>query len=244
MLRVPAAEMSFPDAQGETLRRMSAAENYNRWLFARCGQYLGARVLDAGAGIGTFSEFAAESAQVVALEPDPELVARLRERFAGSDRVSVVARTVEELDPGQGRFDSILCLNVLEHIRDDEGTLARFRELLVPGGRLLLLVPAHAFLYGAIDRALGHERRYDREGLGALLRRTGFAVEVLRAVNPLGTAGWLVSGRILGRSQIPAGPLRLYDRLVPLLRALDRVDLGFGLSLWTVARRRPHPQPS
>jgi SAM-dependent methyltransferase len=223
--------------QGETLRRMEAAENYNRWLFSRAQPYLGARVLDVGAGIGTFSALAAEEAEVVALEPDPEFWAGLRARFAERGNVTVVPGTVEELDPVHVGFDSILCLNVLEHIPDDEGTLARFRELLAPGGRLLLLVPAHPSLYGAIDRALEHQRRYRRSGLRALLERTGFEVEQLRAVNPLGTAGWLVSGRIFGRDQIPAGPLKLYDRLVPALRTLDRVDLGFGLSLWAVARR-------
>ncbi|HEX9415438.1 MAG TPA: class I SAM-dependent methyltransferase [Gaiellaceae bacterium] len=215
---------------------MAEAPRYNRWLFDRCAPYLGRRVLDAGAGIGTFSELAAPGREVVALEPDPELVSVLRSRFRGRRDVTVVAGTAEDVS---GRFDSVVCLNVLEHISDDAGALAHFFDVLVPGGRLLLLVPAHPSLYGAIDRAVAHERRYDKRGLRELLERMGFVAETLRLVNPLGALGWLWSSRICKSEQVPEGPLRLYDRLVPLLRLLDRVELPVGLSIWAVARRRP-----
>ncbi len=213
---------------------MEGAQKYNRWLFDRCLPYLGTRVLDAGAGIGTFSELASPGREVVALEPDPELASVLRRRFEGRSNVTVVEGTAEDVS---GRFDSVICLNVLEHIRDDAGALARFRDVLMPGGRLLLLVPAHPSLFGSIDRAVAHERRYDKRGLRELLMRTGFDLETLRLVNPLGALGWLYSSRIRKTEQVPEGPLLLYDRLVPLLRALDRVELPVGLSVWAVARR-------
>jgi SAM-dependent methyltransferase len=214
---------------------MEEAPRYNHWLFDRCAPYLGTRVLDAGAGIGTFSELASPGREVVALEPDPELVPVLRSRFRGREDVTVVAGTAEDVT---GRFDSVVCLNVLEHIRDDAGALARFHDVLVSGGRLLLIVPAHPSLYGAIDRAVAHERRYDKSGLRELLERTGFEVETLRLVNPLGALGWFWSSRIRKSEQVPEGPLRLYDRLVPLLRLLERFELPVGLSVWAVARRR------
>ena len=84
---------------------------------------------------------------------------------------------------------------------------------------------------------LEHERRYAKPSLQKLLGRHGFSTDALRYVNPVGALGWLVSGRILRRQQIPAGPLALFDRFVPMLRGLDRVRLPFGLSLWAVARR-------
>jgi SAM-dependent methyltransferase len=227
-------------SQAETLRRMAAARNYNGWLFDRLRPYLGKRVLDVGAGLGTFCELVAPSCElVVALESDPGFAAALREIFAGRDRVRVVEGQVEAVDPSAlpAPFDSIVCLNVLEHIRDDRAALRRFHDLLAPGGRLLLLVPAHPLLYGPADRELGHERRYSKRPLRALLEQSGLAVEVARHVNPVGAAGWLVSGRLLRRADIPRGPLRVYDRAVPLLRALDRVELPFGLSLWVVGRR-------
>ena len=87
-----------------------------------------------------------------------------------------------------------------------------------------------------MDTALGHQRRYRKEPLRRLLEESGFTVDVLRHVNPIGALGWLVSARVLKRTDIAAGPLRLFDRLVPLIRQLDRVELPFGLSLWAVAR--------
>ena len=213
---------------------MEGAGAYNDWVFERARPHLGRRVLDAGAGIGTFTELAAEGREVVAVEPDPEQLAILRERVAGQANVQVVEGTIEDVS---GTFDSILCLNVLEHIPDDRGTLRRLHGLLAPGGSLLLLVPAHPALYGGIDRAVDHQRRYTKAGLSECLREAGFTVAELRLVNPLGALGWFVSGRVLKREQIPAGPLRVYDRLVPALRKLDRVDVGVGLSVWAVARR-------
>lgn len=215
---------------------MAQADNYNTWLLDRSRPYLGRRVLDVGAGLGTFTELAADGREVVALEPEAAFAADLRKRFAGRPNVQVVEAEADELEESEP-FDSVICFNVLEHIPDDEGALRQFHSRLAPGGHLLLLVPAHPFLFGAIDRTVHHERRYRREPLRRLLEQTGFAVQTARYVNPLGALGWLVSGRVLGRGQIPTGPLRLYDSLVPVLRALDRLPLPFGLSVWAVARR-------
>jgi len=214
---------------------MEGAAGYNAWLFERCRPHLGKRVLDAGAGIGTFTALAAPGRRVVAVEPDPAVLGPLRKRFEGHADVTVVEGTAADVT---GEFDSVICLNVLEHISDDRGTLARFHSLLTPGGKLLLLVPAHPFLYGTIDRTLEHERRYRKRDLGQLLGEVGFVVEELRLVNPLGAAGWFVSSRVLRREHVPEGPLRLYDKVAPLLRAVDRVELPVGLSVWAVARRR------
>jgi SAM-dependent methyltransferase len=231
------------DAQGETLRRMEAAENYNRWLFERARPYLGRSVLDVGAGIGTFVALAAPGRErVVAAEPDPDFARLLEERFAAHPNVEVISSSADAVAPDE-RVESIICFNVLEHIRDDSAALRRFFEVLAPGGCLLLLVPAHAFLFGAVDRAVGHERRYRKPALGALLSLCGFEVEDLRYVNPVGAVGWLVSSRVLRSEDIPTGPLRAYDRFVPLIAKLDALHLPFGLSLWAVARKPPATDP-
>lgn len=215
------------------------ADRYNDWIFERARPHLGARALDWGAGIGTFTErLAAVCEQVVAAEPSGEFVDRLRERFRGRDNVEVV-----QLDPAHpgsglgGAFDSILCLNVLEHIADDSAALAAMRDRLRPGGSVLLLVPAHRFLYGTLDRDVGHERRYEPRPLRSLLRRVGLQPVEVRLVNPVGAVGWLVSARVLRRHRIATGSLLVFDRLVPALRQLDRLRLPLGLSVWAVARR-------
>jgi SAM-dependent methyltransferase len=228
-----------PPGQEESLDRMADAGNYNDWLIERVGPFVGRRVLDFGAGIGTFTAVLSERADVVAVEPDPQFVPRLRDRFAGDERVAVVEADAGWLDGGepQGSFDTVICLNVLEHIEDDARVLRGFHDRLAPGGCVLLLVPAHQALFGEIDHSVGHERRYSRGRLRAQLAAASLVPIEVRYVNPLGALGWLVSSRLLRRTQVPAGPLRAYDRLVPVLRRLDRLPLPFGLSVWAVARR-------
>ncbi len=224
----------------ETLDRalgdIAQARCYNEWLFDRARPFLGARVVDVGAGVGTFTALAAEAgADVIAVEPVPEFAAVLRERFEGADRVEVVQGTVSAL--GHRTLDSIVCLNVLEHIEDDATTLRQFVELLMPGGRLLLLVPAHPRLYGGYDRAAGHVRRYSKQLLRERLGQAGFEIETLRHVNPVGALGRLVRVGLRSSEEWPSCSFAAFDRAVPVLRHLDVLQLPFGLSLWTVARR-------
>jgi SAM-dependent methyltransferase len=220
------------------LGEIDQARAYNDWLFDRARRQLGRRVLDVGAGVGTFTALAsAEHANVVAVEPVPEFAGYLRDRFAGDERVEVVQGTVDEVDSED--FDSIICLNVLEHIEDDAATVRRFAQLLIPGGRLFLLVPAHPGLYGGYDRAAGHVRRYSREVVGSVLAGAGLEVETLRHVNPAGAVGWLLRVRLRSSPDWPSGSFAAFDRFVPLLRHLDSLHLPFGLSLWAVARRMP-----
>jgi SAM-dependent methyltransferase len=226
----------------EILDDIADAANYNEWIWSRVQPLLGAFVLDVGAGLGTFTALAVREAErVIAIEPDSGFADLLRSRFRTSSNLEVVEQTWEGLPKGLAfdAADSVLCLNVLEHIADDNAALNAIYDALAPGGRLFLLVPAHRWLYGSIDRDVRHERRYEKRALNELLERHGFAVDELRHVNPVGAVGWFVSSRVIGATTLPRGPLRAYDRLVPLLRALDRLPLAFGLSLWAVGRRRP-----
>jgi SAM-dependent methyltransferase len=230
----------FAPNHSEALEAIAAARNYNHWIFARARPYLGRRILDAGAGIGTFTGLAAATgADVTALEPHPEFADRLRRQFAATPAVRVVEADAGRLDEFDGvKFDAIMCFNVLEHIDDDRATLCAFSARLVPGGRLLLLVPAHPRLYGATDEAIGHRRRYTRTAVGSRLVEAGLDVDVLRYVNPLGALGWFLSVRLRKRRDWPVGQFKVFDQLVPVLRAADRFDFGFGLSVWAVATRR------
>jgi SAM-dependent methyltransferase len=199
-------------------------------------------VLDAGAGLGTHTEAALQGArELVALEPDPGFAQQLRARFADQPRVRIVAGDLasppDELR-GETAFDAAICFNVLEHIRDDTRALGVLSDLLAPGGRLLLLVPAHPALFGATDRALGHERRYTKPELRGKLVEAGFELAELRYVNPVGALGWLVGMRLRRGTAWPARSFGLFERIVPLVKPLDALRLPFGLSLWAVATRR------
>src|SRR5829696_7155195 len=191
----PAADNrdSSPAMQAEMLRRMDLAHNYNAWLLGRARAFLGPRVLDAGAGSGTFTDLLARDHEVVALEQDREFAALLRHRYQNYSNVAVVEGDATELYPDLAPFDAIICFNVLEHVPDDAAMLMRLRLALNPGGSVLLLTPAHPRLYGSMDRTAGHVRRYTTLDIDSLLRNAGLMPIEVQNVNPLGAVGWFVS---------------------------------------------------
>ncbi|MHB8879112.1 MAG: methyltransferase domain-containing protein [Myxococcaceae bacterium] len=138
------------------------------------------------------------------------------------------------------RIDTVVLSNVLEHIEDDAGAVAGFRRLLPPGGRVVILVPALPSLFGAMDEAVGHFRRYSREGLQQLLDGGGFEVERLEWMNLASIPGWFVNGRVFRRRSVPPLQLRLYDRVLPLIGRLEGLmpRLPVGMNLFAVARVR------
>ncbi len=214
---------------------------YNRWMFDRLRRWIGRRVLEIGSGIGNLSTFLVDREQLVLTDTREEYLSRLRQRFAGRTNVAVARLYLPNDDSavaGQ-RFDTIICLNVLEHVDDDTSSLVAIRRLLAPGGRLVLLVPALPALYGTIDRALGHHRRYTRAGLADLLRATGFTLAHIEYFNLAGIPGWWWAGRVLRRDTIPGGSLKLYDALVPLFRLERFIPWRLGQSLIAIGEGGP-----
>ena len=206
---------------------------YNRWMFERLRRWIGRSVLEIGSGIGNLSAFLVDRERLVLTDTREEYLSRLRRRFADRPNVGVARLYLPDDDravAGQ-RFDTVICLNVLEHVDDDISALHAVRRLLGPGGRLVLLVPALQALYGTIDRALGHHRRYNRAGLADLLRATGYKLAHIEYFNLAGIPGWWWAGRVLRRETIPGGSLKLYDALVPLFRLERFIPWRVGQSL-------------
>lgn len=211
-------------------------------MFAQVPRDAGPRVLEVGAGIGTFSErlLADGATELLLVEPEPACVAELERRFAADPRVAIRAETLPDsptLASRAGAFDFALSQNVLEHIPDDRAAMAAMARALRPGGRLMALVPAHPRLYGSLDRAYGHERRYTPERLRAIVQAAGLSVERLYHFNALGILGWWARNRT-GASGIGSASLRAYEALLAAWRPVEqRVNLPFGLSLIAHARR-------
>jgi SAM-dependent methyltransferase len=194
-----------------TLARMEgAAPNYNAWLGRRFKEFCGARVLEVGAGIGTFTALLAEGAElVVALEVDNFYVKRLQNRFRDQPQVvphlSDIALADWEFLKKQ-KFDSIVLSNVLEHIPDDGDAVRRFAKILPKGGKLIVFVPALPALFGSMDEAVGHHRRYTPQTLRAVLEANGFEVGPLDWMNLIGIPGWFVNAKIFKKRA--TSPLR------------------------------------
>lgn len=226
-----------------TLARMEEAPNYNAWIGRRVRAHLGRRVLEIGAGIGTITrEIESACELLIALEVDGFYVDRLKNLFRGKPHVRPYLSDVALADwesLAREQIDTIVLSNVLEHIEDDAGALRRFRQILAPGGKVIVLVPALMQLYGSIDEAVGHHRRYTKKTLAAAFEAAGFDVETLEWMNLVGAPGWFLNNRIFKRRAVPRLQLKLYDAIAPLLADLEsRVSLPIGMSLFAVAKAR------
>jgi glycosyltransferase involved in cell wall biosynthesis len=229
------------DVGHETLRRMAATDGYNRLIVQRIQRDVGQRVLEVGSGLGNVSAHLGRRELLVVSDITDSYLEKLQRRFAGNSSVRVVRYDLNEAareDLKNLDLDTIICLNVLEHIQDDAGALQGLAEMLRPGGRLVLLVPAHPALYSPLDRHLDHFRRYRSPQLNRLLSRNGFHVERSFHFNMLGALGWWFNGRVLRRKVLPGGQLRLFNMVARLLRFEALIHPPFGLSLVVTARRR------
>lgn len=221
----------------DNLEVMREAENYNRYLVDLIARYAeGARrIVDFGAGSGTFAvPCRALGAELTAVEPDDRLRGMLS--AAGLTAVADVAELPD------ASIDYAYSLNVLEHIPDDVGALRALFAKLVPGGRLLVYVPAFPILFTSMDTKVGHVRRYTSATLRESVTAAGFTLDRLRYADSLGFLATLVFKLAdNGRGDVNLTLLRLYDRVAfPVSRGLDAlVGRWFGKNLWVLARKPP-----
>jgi 2-polyprenyl-3-methyl-5-hydroxy-6-metoxy-1,4-benzoquinol methylase len=227
----------------ETLRRMVSVDRYNRWIFERLAAFAGKHVLEVGCGIGNMTPFFLESAEsMTCIDIHPESVVVMAAEFEGDVRlraaVADIAEPTSVSQLGEARFDTVVCVNVLEHIERDGQALDNMRRALVPGGHVLLFVPAGQYLFGTLDEAVGHYRRYSESSLRRVVTEQGLEVVELFHMNVAGIPGWIFSGKILRRRVPPRGLLSLFNRIAPALISLEQlVKPRFGLSLVCIARR-------
>jgi glycosyltransferase involved in cell wall biosynthesis len=226
-----------------TLARMGKLEPYNRWLVDRFRSSLGRRVLEIGAGFGNMTRHLRDAELLVASDLDPVGIEYMKGVFRDAPNVRIASYRLP-LDPQTREelralaLDTVVCLNVLEHIEDDRTTLADLFDVLRPGGRLVLLVPALQRLFGTLDVHLRHFRRYEKAELTEKLAAAGFAVEDCRFVNRPGVLGWYVNGKILRRRVLPRGQLQAFKLLLPLLRREEAHPPAVGMSLLAIGRKK------
>ena len=245
LLKYSRWEAPAGDVGAITLRRMAALTPYNRWLHERFERFLGDRILEVGAGVGNQTRFFVdERGLVIASDVEAHYLRELTARFAERSNVRIASfrfplscAAKEELIAS--KVDTIVCLNVLEHIEDDSATLRDFAAVLPSGGHLVLVVPALKALYGTLDQHLSHFRRYSMDELHARVTESGFAIERLQFLNRPAVPGWWLNSRVLKRRVMPRGQLKLFKWIMPLLKLEERHPPRFGLSLLALATRRP-----
>jgi SAM-dependent methyltransferase len=223
----------------ELLMLEGAMERNYAWTFELIEPWLGRSLLEVGSGVGVMSRYLAQrGGPLILSDHHPAYLAHLRRRFSAAPEVDYQLLDLARPPYATPRpVDTIVCLNVLEHLEDDAAVLDGFFRLLPPGGRVVLQVPNYPALYGSLDASYGHFRRYTPDSLRARLTGAGFRVLALRPFNPLGILGWVVSARLLRRPTIDVGSARLFNRLVPLARRLDFLSRFAGLALLACAER-------
>lgn len=220
-------------------RRMTLAKNYFAWQGELVTREIGSRVIEIGCGVGNFTGMLLDHDAVIAVDKEPACIERLKRRYPAKLNLHAFrcdAGDNEMLRFGECALDSCVCLNVLEHIEDDDGVLRRMKAILAPGGVIVLMVPAFPSLYGAIDRNLGHLRRYTLRSLRELARAAGLRVKKAHYMNAVGFFGWWANARVFGREAQSEAQIAFFDRcVVPLARRAEAlVPPPFGQSIFAV----------
>jgi len=237
------APVDFDDSDSQlesVLHSLQDADHYADWIYSLCEPHLGQEVLEIGAGHGELTQRLSHGRFVTATDLSKRCVEELQEQFEGVPNVEVRHADVAALGDSR-RYDSVILVNVLEHIDDDVGALRDLRDMLKPGGNLIVFVPAFESLYSDFDRRIGHRRRYRRSRLISTVDKAGFRLVDARYVNSVGAVAWWLFARRLRQIPTQRWSVRLFDRLVvPTLSKVEaRRPPKWGQSVLCVAERPP-----
>lgn len=227
----------------DDLRQMEDAPNYSEWLYSVLKSYLGKRILEVGPGTGSISKKLIKNVDLLAgVEPNKYCFDLLENALLQNSNFLLFNKKIEDCDTKNFEsymFDTVLCVNVLEHIEHDKQTLDYFESVLVPKGRVVLLVPAIQKAYGPIDKAVGHFRRYSKLSMAETISQTSLVLEKQFYMNFFGLLGWMFNAKIAKSEKQNDSQIKLFNRLVPILSNIERrLGCPIGLSLISISRKK------
>lgn len=239
-------QFEFKDLDEEGLSVLdiiSSADKFNQWMYETIAPFCTGTILEIGSGIGNISQFFIKENKSFFMS-DIRLNYRnyIKNKFELEDK-RVFDIDISDLDFRNkhsnllGKFDSVFCLNVVEHIKDDNLSIDNMMQLLKVGGKLTVLVPAYHSLYNDLDITLNHFRRYNKKSILNLMLKHGALINVFY-FNAIGTLGWFVSGKLFKSKMIFKGEMKLYNSLVPLIKLVDRILIQkVGLSVICIIKK-------
>jgi SAM-dependent methyltransferase len=222
---------------------ISTADKFNNWMYETISPFCSGNILEIGSGVGNISQYFIRDNKHIILS-DIRLNYRniIRTKFS-LDNTKVIDIDITHLDflniypELLGKFDSVFCLNVVEHLKDDDLSIENMMKLLKKGGQLTVLVPAYQCLYNEFDVNLEHYRRYDKKTILKLMSKHGNLIKVFY-FNSIGILGWFVSGKLFKNNTIQKGEMKLYNYLVPFIKFFDRLTFNrIGLSVVCVIKK-------
>ncbi len=241
----PAFDAATPvgtDVIDDSLATISELYEYNHWIYSLLRPHVAGRVMEVGCGTGNITRFLSMSAtEVVGIDPVEQFVQSFNQRFSHASHVKAMHADLQSLPRpthDAETFDTVVSSNVLEHIEDDREMVALMADQLRPGGKVVAFVPAGPAALGRLDRELGHYRRYTKRSLKNVFQDAGLEWVSGRYSNTIGLLGWWFNSVVLRRRLVPAKQAVSFNRIVPLLSALERVVTPpFGQSVIGVGRK-------
>jgi glycosyltransferase involved in cell wall biosynthesis/phospholipid N-methyltransferase len=228
------------DAYGsQILARLSRAPRFNAWMADTIRPFCGQSILEIGSGVGNLTQKLIPRRAYVVSDINPlylQTLAALRQDRPYLSASYCDVTDLETFPRAEGGYDTVICLNVIEHVADDRGALANIHASLAPDGRAIVLVPQGQWNFGTLDQVLGHVQRYSKEGLRTLAASAGFEVERIVDFNRPGTLAWFLNGKVLRRRSFGLVQIKLLNLLTPLFRVIDRMVPLPALSLIAVLR--------
>ncbi|GAB6269401.1 MAG: hypothetical protein STSR0002_21430 [Smithella sp.] len=227
-----------------SLLLLSKRYNYNHWIYDNIQDFIGDDILEVGAGIGNITDFIMFKNKLTLIDIDQNYIDYLKAKYSFRDKSNFkVFRTdIQDIKSSllaTNTYDTIICLNILEHLRNDEKAVENMISLLQPGGRLIILVPALNILYGSMDVSFGHYRRYNKKKLKLLIQGQDLDIVKFYYLNSLGLFGWFINGRILKNEELPEYQTKLFDKLVPFLGLAEKIiKPPLGQSLILIAQKK------
>lgn len=222
----------------ENLETAIKRKNFTKWVAEETFSELKGDILEIGSGLGTYSKQIIENfpnSKITLTDISPSYVKSLEKNF-GSKSINVFKLDLNNKEDfkkiGYEKFDSIIAINVLEHVKDDNFALLELHKMLKKDGTLIILVPSNKFLYNIIDKSIGHWRRYSKLELKTKVLNTDFHIKKIYSFNMLGMLGWFLNGNVFKKSEINKNASSLFDKLVPIMKIIEQVlRKSFGLSL-------------
>ncbi|MDD5669311.1 MAG: methyltransferase, partial [Candidatus Omnitrophica bacterium] len=231
------------DVPYESLKKLPGMDKYTRYIFDMIKMFLGTRILEIDAGIGNLTRFLLVNRElVISTDTSVKTLAYLSYHIPGSSIFKALQCDISDQSAADKlksyQCDTVLLINVLEHVENDAQVLSTVREFLVSHGKVIIIVPAHKRLFTEFDRLRGYVRRYDRVSLPALLESRGFSIEKVQNFNSVGMFGWWWDFKVLKKKGISKFQLGVYNQLIWLTRILDKLFPDHGLSLLVVAKKK------
>jgi len=227
----------------QNLELVSDMPNYNKWIFNKIQPYLGETILEIGCGIGNITQFLIKKSQVIAIDSNGRYLKKIKKKFRTYNNIVPLKIDITNKDHIKQlknyNIDTILCLNVLEHIKYDQTCLENMYQILKQDGKIVLICPNNKRLFGSIDKANLHYRRYSKKDLKNKINKAGFVIIKSLYINLFGIFGWIFHGRILKKKVHIKSHFKFFNIISPILMKLENIIKPYtGLSILIVGTKR------